>query len=58
MASIKSKQYSYTTKDDHESKKLKGVKKNVLKRDIKFNDYKDCVFEESTKNIIQKGIKA
>ena len=39
MVSIKSKQYAYVTKQDLESKKLKGVKKNVVKRDINFQDY-------------------
>ena len=46
MVSIKSKQYAYVTKQDLESKKLKGVKKNVVKRDINFQDYKDCVFNK------------
>ena len=31
--------------DDSEHKKAKGTKKFVLKRRLKFNDYKDCLFK-------------
>ena len=29
--------------DDSEKKKAKGTKKYVIKRILKFNDYKDCL---------------
>ena len=29
-----------------------------MAKDIKFADYKECVFNETTKHITQKGIKA
>ena len=29
--------------DDSEAKKAKGIKKCVIKRMLKFNDYKDCL---------------
>ena len=37
------KTYSYLTDDCKEDKKAKGTKKCVIKRVIKFNDYKDCL---------------
>ena len=39
------KTYSYLTEDDNDVKKTKGTKKCVIKRILKFNDYKDCLFE-------------
>ena len=35
--------YSYLTDDCEEDKKAKGIKKCVIKRRLKFNDYKDCL---------------
>ena len=37
------KTYSYLTDDCEEDKKAKGAKKCVIKRRLKFNDYKDCL---------------
>ena len=37
------KTYSYLTDDYEEDKKAKGTKKCVIKRRLKFNDYKDCL---------------
>ena len=37
------KTYSYLTDDCKEDKKAKGTKKCVIKRMIKFNDYKNCL---------------
>ena len=37
------KSYSYLTDDCKEDKKEKGTKKCVIKRKLKFNDYKDCL---------------
>ena len=39
------KTYSYLTEDHNDVKKTKGTKKCVIKRILKFNDYKDCLFE-------------
>ena len=41
---LKSKMYTYTILDDIEHKKAKGVKENVVKNEIKFNDYYNCLF--------------
>ena len=46
---LKSKAYSYTLTDLSEEKKLKGIGKTTIKKDINFNDYKDCLFKNKTK---------
>ena len=40
------KTYSYLTDDGKEDKKAKGAKKCVIKRMIKFNDYKNCLLKD------------
>ena len=53
---LRSKLYSYKIEDD-DVKKAKGMKKNVVTKDISFDDYKQCLFsgEEQmrTMNIIK-----
>ena len=47
---LRSKAYSFTLNDliNEEEKKLKGIGKTTIKKDIKFNDYKDCLFNNKT----------
>ena len=40
---LRPKPYSYLTYDCEEDKKAKGTKKCVIKRRLKFSDYKDCL---------------
>ena len=40
---LRPKTYSYLTDDCEEDKMAKGTKKCIIKRRLKFNDYKDCV---------------
>ena len=40
---LRPKTFSYLTDDCEEDKKAKGTKKCVIKRRLKFNDYKDCL---------------
>ena len=42
---LRAKMYSLKTKKE-EMKKAKGVKKNVVKKNINHQDYADCLFEE------------
>ena len=42
FVTLRPKTYSYLTDDCKEDKKAKGTKKCVIKRMIKFNDYKKC----------------
>ena len=43
---LKPKTYSYLTDDGKEDKKAKRTKKCVIKRMIKFNDYKNCLLKD------------
>ena len=43
---LRPKTYSYLTDDCKEDKKAKGTKKCVIKRMIKFNDYKNCLLKD------------
>ena len=43
FAALWPKTYSYLMDDGNSDKKTKGTKKCVIKRIIKFNDYKDCL---------------
>ena len=43
---LRPKTYSYLTDNDKEDKKAKGTKKCVIKKTIKFNDYKKCLLND------------
>ena len=43
---LRPKTYSYLTDDFKEDKKAKGTKKCVIKRKLKFNDYKGCLLND------------
>ena len=43
---LRPKTYSYLTDDGKKDKKPKGTKKCVIKRMIKFNDYKNCLLKD------------
>ena len=44
FVALRAKMYSYID-DKSELKKCKGIKKSVIKREIRFKDYKRCLFE-------------
>ena len=46
FVTLRPKTYSYLTDDGKEDKKTKGTKKCVIKRMIKFNDYKNCLLKD------------
>ena len=46
FVALRPKTYSYLTDDCKEDKKAKGTKKYVIKRMIKFNDYKNCLLKD------------
>ena len=48
---LRAKMYSYRVNGDEE-KKAKGVKKNVIKKDLAFDDYYQCLLE--TKPVYKK----
>ena len=41
---LRAKLYSYKIEDTEDIRKCKGVKKNVVKKEISFDDYKQCLF--------------
>ena len=43
FATLRPKTYSFLTDDGKEDKKAKGTKKCIIKKMIKFNDYKKCL---------------
>ena len=60
FVALRPKTYSYLTADCKEDKKAKGTKKCVIKRMIKFNDYKNCLLKskavlKSQQRFISKG---
>ena len=46
FVALRPKTYSYLTNNCEEDKKAKGKKKCVIKRRLKFNDYKDCLLNK------------
>ena len=44
FCALRAKTYSYLMDDDSEVKKSKGTKKCVIKRELMFENYKDCLF--------------
>ena len=60
FVAFRRKTYSYLTGDCKEDKKAKGTKKCVIKRMIKFDDYKNCLLNgkvvlKSQQRFISKG---
>ena len=52
FVALRPKTYSYLTDDCKEDKKAKGTKKCTIKRELKFNDYKDCLLND---NVVLKS---
>ena len=46
FVTLRPKTYSYLTDDGKEDKKAKGTKTCVIKKIIKFNDYKNCLLKD------------
>ena len=46
FVTLRPKTYSFLTDDGKEDKKAKGTKKYVIKKMIKFNDYKKCLLDD------------
>ena len=54
---LKSKMYSYTTEDKN-NKTAKGVKKNIIKREISPSDYRDVIFNKEKMHHQMKTIRS
>ena len=46
FVTLRPKTYSFVTDDGKEDKKAKGTKKCIIKKMIKFNDYKKCLLDD------------
>ena len=46
FVTLRPKTYSYLADDGKEDKKAKGTKKGIIKKMIKFNDYKKCLLND------------
>ena len=46
FVTLRPKTYSFLTDDGKEDKKAKGTKKCIIKKMIKFNDYKKCLLND------------
>ena len=46
FVTLRPKTYSYLTDDSKEDKKTKGTKKCIIKKMIKFDDYKKCLLND------------
>ena len=57
FAALWLKTYSYLMDDDNSDKKSKGTKKSVIKRWLKFNDYKKCLLNNEIILKSQQKIK-
>jgi len=58
FCALRSKLYAFRLVSGHEEKRAKGVKRGVLKRDIKFDDYKDCLLNHTVKRANMNYIRS
>ena len=58
FVALRPKTYSYLMDDDESDKKAKGTKKCVIKRRLKFNDYKYCLLNNEIILISQQRFKS
>ena len=60
LVGLRAKAYSYLKENNDEDKKAKGTKKCVIKRELKFQDYDNCLKadqKERTINYLEKQDK-
>ena len=58
FVALRAKTYAYLMDDDGEEKKLKGTKKCVIKRELMFKNYKDCLLNGEVIIISQQRFKS
>ena len=58
FAGLRPKSYSFCTDNNFEVKKAKGVKQSVVKRDMSFNDFKNCVMNHIPSIHTMRGIQS
>ena len=55
---LRPKLYSFKVEDEKANKKCKGIKKNIVKKDISFEDYVQCLFSGEKQMRSMKIIKS
>ena len=58
FVALRPKTYSYMTDEFIEMKKAKGTKKCVIKKMLKFEDYKKCLFDKEPMLKLQQRFKS
>ena len=58
FAKLRAKTYNYFIDDVSEDKKAKGTKKSVIKRKLKFENYKNCLEATQLENKIKHLAKS
>lgn len=58
IVALKPKQYAFKTLDGDETKKSKGVKKNVVKNELTVDDYKHSLFNKTVVRKTQYTIRS
>ena len=58
FCALRAETYSYLMGDDSEVKKAKGTKKYVIKRQLMFENHKDCLFNDEVKLKSQQIFKS
>ena len=58
FVALRPKLYSYKKLDGSEDKKCKGIKKYIVKKTLTFEDYKTCLFNDSTEYISQLMLRS
>ena len=58
LVALRPKSYAFRTSNNVVVKKSKGVKRNVLERDISFNDFKDCFMNHIPLTQTMRGIQS
>ena len=55
---LRPKLYSFKVEDQSETKKCKGIKKNVVKKGVNFEDYVQCLFSDEKQMRSMKIIRS
>ena len=58
FVALRAKTYAYSMHDDCEKKKAKGTKESVVKRELMFENYKDCLFNDKVILKLQQRFKS
>ena len=58
FVALRPKAYVYLDDDDNDHKKAKGTKKCVIKQKLKFQNFKNCLFNNKTVYTSQQRFKS